>query len=51
MMDKMVTAGDTRECNICGRRRRRGQYLISLTNGEVRCSDATDCFIELERLM
>ena len=51
MMDKRVMAEDIRQCNICGRMRRRGQYLISLTNGEVRCSDATDCFIEMERLM
>ena len=38
-----------RACAICCRGRKQGEFLVVLNTGEVRCSSATDCAVEIER--
>ena len=45
----MTTSVEPRQCMICLRQRNKGQFLISLTRNEVRCSDAVDCSLDLEK--
>ena len=49
MAGRQDAVESSRKCVVCGRLRKRGEYQVSLSGYGTRCSNATDCFTEIER--